>query len=261
MISIYDWFGYNVPIEDRYKYIKAAGFNGVLLWWSSDFGRGEEYKKGAQLARDSGLIVENIHTPILQQDNLFLDNLDGENIFECYMQCIRDCADYEIPTMVVHLPDNQYPMNEIGMERVKRMIVKAEDLNVNIAMENLRNLRNVTMVLDSMFSPNLGFCYDCCHHANYSADYDLLKRYGHRLKAIHLHDNGGNMNQHQLPFDGHINWEVVVKKIAGTGYQGAIALEPMNWEYEDIGIEEFLRRAFEKAIRLEDMRKGNENEQ
>lgn len=45
MISIYDWFGYNVPIEDRYKYIKAAGFDGVLLWWSSDFGRGEEYKK------------------------------------------------------------------------------------------------------------------------------------------------------------------------------------------------------------------------
>jgi len=248
--SIYDWFGYNIPIKDRYKYIKEAGFDGVLLWWSSDFGRGEDYKEGVQLARDAGLIVENIHTPILQQDNFFLNNLDGESSFECYIQCIKDCAELEISTMVVHLPDNKYPLNEIGMERVKRMIVQAEDSDVNIAMENLRNLQNVMAVLDNTFSPKLGFCYDCCHHANYSAEYDLLEKYGHRLMAVHLHDNGGKMNQHQLPFDGNINWETVMKKLAGTGYQGAIALEPMNWGYEDIGIEEFLKRAHEKVVKL-----------
>lgn len=72
-----------------------------------------------------------------------MDNLDGESSFEGYMQCIRDCADYEIPTMVVHLPDNKYPVNELGMERIKRMTAAAEDLSVNIAMENLRNLQNV----------------------------------------------------------------------------------------------------------------------
>ena len=177
MTSIYDWFGYNISIKDRYKYIKAAGFDGVLLWWSSDFGRGEDYKEGAQLARSAGLIVENIHTPILQQDNLFLDNLDGENSFECYVRCIRDCADYEIPTMVVHLPDNKYSLNKVGTERIKRMVVQAEDSDVNIAMENLRNLQNVMAVLDTSFSPKLGFCYDCCHHTNYSAEYDLLEKY------------------------------------------------------------------------------------
>lgn len=251
MISIYDWFGYNIPIKDRYKYIKAAGFDGVLLWWSSDFGRGEDYKNGAQLARNAGLIVENIHTPILQQDNLFLDNLDGESSFDCYIQCIKDCAHYEIPTMVVHLPDNKYPVNVLGMERIRRMAAMAEELDVNIAMENLRNLQNVMIVLDTMDSPRVGFCYDCCHHANYSAEYDLLEKYGKRLMAIHLHDNGGVRGQHQLPFDGNINWEVVMKKIVETGYQGSIALEPMNWGYEAIGIEEFLKRAYEKAKSLE----------
>lgn len=42
-----------------------------------------------------------------------------------------------------------------------------------------------------------------------------------------------------------------MKKIAGTGYRESIALEPMNWGYEDIPIQEFLERAYEKAKRLE----------
>ena len=65
MISIYDWFGYEIPINERYKLIKKAGFDGVLLWWSNGFGRDvsgiDEYLKGPELARKAGLYVENIH--------------------------------------------------------------------------------------------------------------------------------------------------------------------------------------------------------
>ena len=71
--------------------------------------------------------------------------------------------------------------------------------------------------------------------------------------AIHLHDNGGVRGQHQLPFDGNIDWGLTMKNIAKTGYQGATALEPMNWGYEDFGIEEFLKRAYKKAKRLKEL--------
>lgn len=43
-------------------------------------------------------------------------------------------------------------------------------------------------------------------------------------------------------------------RIALTGYQGATALEPMNWGYENISIYEFLNNAYKKAKRLEKMR-------
>ena len=72
--------------------------------------------------------------------------------------------------------------------------------------------------------------------------------------ALHLQDNGGKYNQHQLPFDGNINWMSVMKKISLTGYQGATTLEPMNWDYEDLSIQEFLDRAYQKAKQLHDMR-------
>lgn len=34
MITIFDWFGYELPTKKRYSLIKEAGFDGVLMWWS-----------------------------------------------------------------------------------------------------------------------------------------------------------------------------------------------------------------------------------
>ncbi|WP_310603223.1 hypothetical protein [Anaerosporobacter sp.] len=36
---------------------------------------------------------------------------------------------------------------------------------------------------------------------------------------------------------------------------GAIALEPMNWDYMNLSAEEFLQKAFEQAKRLEKFRR------
>ena len=74
--------------------------------------------------------------------------------------------------------------------------------------------------------------------------------YGNRLKAIHLQDNGGSHNQHQLPFDGSIDWPLVMGKLKKTGYKGAITLEPMNWDYANMDMKEYLALAFERAERL-----------
>ena len=82
---------------------------------------------------------------------------------------------------------------------------------------------------------------------------DLPALYGDRLKAIHLQDNGGSHNQHQLPFDGSIDWLLIMEKLKKTGYNGAITLEPMNWDYTRMDIREFLRLAYERVKKLEQM--------
>lgn len=251
MITIYDWFGYDLPIEQRYRLIRAAGFDGVLLWWSDGFGRGEGYRNGPKLAREAGLFIENIHAPVEQQNNLWLDNLDGAALLDVYLRSLSDCAEFDIPTMVMHLPEEAYPHNALGLERVKRIVEHAERLNVDIALENVRNLSNVSHMLDRIDSTRLGFCYDCAHHEHYFPDADLLGRYGSRLKALHLHDDNGSWGQHGLPLDGSLDWPKIMKNIAATGYSGATAIEPMNWDYLDLSPEEFLRRAFERAKQVE----------
>ncbi len=254
MLGIYDCFGYNVLFNERYKLIKNAGFDCVMLWWSDKFGRGEGYKKDAEYAGEAGLIIENIHAPVHEQNCLSMDNLRGESVFESYIQCVRDCKEREIPTVVIHLPGDDFPINERGMGRIEKIAYEAEKCGVRVAFENLGNIRNLEIVMETVKSEFVGFCYDSCHHANHAPDIDLLGKYGDRLFALHLQDNGGRNNQHQLPFDGNIDWECIMKRIDLTGYSGATALEPMNWDYEDMSIEEFLHRAHEAAARLNGMR-------
>lgn len=250
MITIYDWFGYELPIKERYQLIKEAGFDGVLLWWSENFGR-NNYRKGPELAREAGLFIENIHAPIQNENNLWLDNLDGKTLTDCYLQCVADCAEFEITTMVVHLPGEDNPCNPLGLDRIKRITEKAEQLGVDIALENLWNFSNLAYVLEQVDSKRIGFCYDSGHHYRYYPGKDLLTMYGSRLIAVHLHDNNGSYAQHGLPFDGTIDWSTTMRKIVETGYSGATAIEAMNWDYEDLSVEKFLHKAFESAKRLE----------
>lgn len=257
MTGIYDCFGYgpgyDVPFMERYRLIKDADFDSVMLWWSDKFGRGEGYQKDADLARDAGLRIENMHAPVHEQNELSLDNEQGKHMFCDYLQCVEDCHEYNIPTVIFHLPDDTYPINALGNDRLDRIIYRAGELGVQIAFENLRNINNLASVLERVTFSHVGYCYDSCHHLNYASNIDLLELYGNRLKAIHLQDNGGTHNQHQLPFDGNVNWSLVMGKLKKTGYSGAITLEPMNWDYAHLGIQEFLRLASERAKKLEQM--------
>lgn len=258
LIGIYDCFGYgagyDVSFEERYKLIKNAGFDCVMLWWSDKFGRGNGYQEDVQLARNAGLFIENIHTPVHEQNYLSLDNLDGDSVFQTYLQCVTDCYKYNITTMVIHLPNDEHPINNLGIKRLENIINVAEEKNIQVAFENLSNISNLALVLNTFKNKNVGYCYDSCHHINYAPNDDLIRLYGNRLMALHLQDNGGKHNQHQLPFDGSVDWVNVMKKIALTGYQGATSLEPMNWNYEHLSIQQFLDLAYQRAKIIDELR-------
>ncbi len=144
MIGIYDCFGYgagyDVPFDIRYKLIKGAGFDCVMLWWSDQFGRGAGYQRDPQLARNAGLYIENIHAPVHEQNCLSQDNLEGESVFKAYLQCVDDCSKYDIPKIVIHLPDDTYPIHGKGMKRLEKIICAAEEKGVQIAFENLKTV-------------------------------------------------------------------------------------------------------------------------
>lgn len=69
-----------------------------------------------------------------------------------------------------------------------------------------------------------------------------------------MQDNRGKNNQHQLPFDGNIDWKMTMEKIALIGYTRATTLEPMNWDYEDLSIRQFLELAYQKEKQVDEMR-------
>jgi len=257
MITTVAWYGYEIPKKRNFELVKQAGFGGVLVWWNDEFGD-IDFRSNPKLARDAGLFVENMHTPFDKINDLWIDNLDGEALLDYFLEVVSDCAEYEIPTMVMHLSkgDIPPPVNELGLDRVKRIIEKAEKCNVNVAFENLRFIEYLDFVLSKIDSPRAGFCYDSGHHNCRATEVDLLAKYGSRLMSLHLHDNHGVYDHHLLPFDGNIDWSTTMANIKKTGYTGPLAMEAERKGYENLSPDEFLHLLYVRAKKLEVLYKG-----
>jgi sugar phosphate isomerase/epimerase len=255
-LSIFSWFGFSIPMNERFKLIKEAGFDGVMLWWSDEYAEADGDKSlHPELARQNGLFIENIHTPFQGINCLWTEGINGDDFEKILLNCIDDCSMHEIPTAVVHSCRgyNPPPINQVGLNRIKRLVETAEKKNVNIALENLRRPDYLDFIFQNIKSDRLGFCYDSGHENCYTKGTDLLTQYGSKLMALHLHDNDGTDDQHLIPGEGSIDWGVIKKKLNEAKYSGTVALEVTN-EFshcaENRNPEVFLRKAYEAAIGL-----------
>ncbi len=101
-----------------------------------------------------------------------------------------------------------------------------QDLGVVLAVENCYPFdeKSLEYYFERYPPEFVGFCFDS-GHANLNENLDLLSKFNDRLKALHLHDNRGNDDDHQPPFWGTISWERVMQWIGRSGY-----LKPINFE-------------------------------
>lgn len=261
-LSIYDWFGYDLPMKERYRLIKQAGFDGTMVWWGHFEAKPNlEKHQNPNLAREQGLVVENLHAPFNGVNNLWCDTLEGEDYANCLCNCIDDCVLHEVPTMVVHISGGNAPppVNKIGLDRVRKIVAQAERNGIKIALENLRRPKYLRFLFENIQSDTLKFCFDSGHQNCWTPNEDYLSQYGEKLIALHLHDNEGLKNlevsedQHRLPFDGTMDWGKVMQQLKAINYQGSLALEITNFGYENRihTPEAFLKLSYERAKRLQ----------
>lgn len=255
-LTIFFWFGFPIPMEERFKLIKLVGFDGVLLWWSDEYAAVDGDKRlHPKMDRRNGLFIENIHTPTPRNNSLWEDNIQGEAFVKILQDCIDDCERFHIPTAVIHgtYGDTAPSYNQIGFDRIKRLVEVAERKGVNLALENLRQPGALDYIFSKIQSDRLGFCYDSGHENCFTKGTDFLSQYGSKLMALHLHDNDGTDDQHWLPGEGGIDWPVLMKKLKKTGYSGPNALEvegrsPVSGS--DNNPKMYLQRAFQAGKRL-----------
>ena len=254
--GIFYWFGYNVSMAERFKLIASAGFDNVLLWWGDQFTETDGLKEEhPDLARKAGLFVENIHTDFEHAGDIWLDNSRGDDILQRYLKSADDCRIFKIPVMVVHLADgeNQPPCSQTGLDRIKRLVDKALNCNITIALENIRKTEYLDFVFEHIQSPVLKLCYDSGHENCYTKKDDVLDKYGHLLCCLHLHDNDGSCDQHMIPGEGNINWQKLIEALRKCNFTGSITLEAYNdfpANYKTYPVERFLIKAHEEAIKL-----------
>jgi len=229
-LGVFIWFGYKISIQERVKLIREAGFETVLHWWDDSFIDFDGISKEEQVSiiRNAGLAIDNAHLQADHINDLWIDSLDGQDVFNRHLSDIKGLAKAEIPVAVMHVTSglNPPPVSDIGLNRMKAIVEYAQKVNVRIAVENTRNTHILMNVLDSINSPALGFCYDSGHDCIWSeTPYAILKKYRDRLFAVHLHDNMGFADDHLPPGEGMIDWITVLSEINRSSYNGALTLE------------------------------------
>ena len=238
--------------------IKDAGFKNVFIQW---YNKEWECSQEDQLKyiKKLGLNIIFAHLGYQNINAIWEEGEVGDKLTNRFINDIKICKENGIDMVIMH-PTTKFiaPIyNEIGLNRIKKIVKYAKKLDVKVAFENLKIKGYIDYIIKNMDNDNVGICYDAghCHaHFNDEFDWNLFKN---RIFAIHLHDNDGTDDQHLLPFDGNIEWKEVIKKLKEANYNGPITLELCyRREYFKNSLKDFYKKAYEIGNKLLQMFEG-----
>lgn len=230
------WFGYPLELDDRLRLIKAAGFQSVLLWWAVESTYEPPVPLKMETAAKHGLAVENAHLQFAQMNTLWENGYEGEHYLSELLGLVAEAGVYGVKTLVVHLTRKKDPppFSELGFSRFLRLCEAADRANVDLAFENLRAPQYLYEFMRRVDSPRVGVCFDAGHNHVFCPERNVLRDFSGRISAVHLHDNFGDLDAHNIPGDGTIDWNALRSDLIASAYTGAWSLE-----IEHVGTSEF----------------------
>ncbi len=244
-----------ISFEKQVEYFKKYGINRTFV--GSDI---TDFDHVMGLFKENGIICETLHAPFGGINAMWGEDEEAAaKMMDQLKDSVDKCARYNIPVTIVHLSSGR-PMpevNERGAKRYEEIFRYAKENGVIIALENQRYLENLQYFMDHYQTP--GFCWDNGHEYGATKGIRFMDHFGNRVVALHIHDNrcGTDTDDHLLPFDGKIDFDVVAKDLAQSGYSGTLMLEVGKLVsidgkrvYEDLTDEEYVERAALAAQRL-----------
>ena len=172
---------------------------------------------------------------------------------------------------IIH-PDNNKTAEQ-NAEMYAELLPFAKSCGVKIATENMWNwspeknestvaacstsadfVRHIDIVNDDF----LVACLDLGHaemRGSGDGAVNMIRALGHRIKALHIHDNDRLHDSHQIPFSMSIDFCAIVKALKEIDYKGYFTLEADTFlkAYNSENVFEGLLRLKESARRLADM--------
>jgi sugar phosphate isomerase/epimerase len=221
--------------EPYLRRIAEAGFSHVH-WchqWNTDFLYDEcEIEQIEHWLHRYGLLLTDLHASA-GREKAWGSPREYEHLagVELVANRIAMAARLGSDVIIMHLPDLKDPATHDAIwQQVRRSLDALQGIagqhGVRIAIEN-GPFTEIDKVL-SLYAPDyLGLCYDCGHGNLIPDGLDWLDRLKDRLISIHLHDNDGSADQHNLPFwpGGTVNWDRLACILARSAYAKCVSLE------------------------------------
>jgi len=109
----------------------------------------------------------------------------------------------------------------------------AEPIGIRVAVEVIPNALSdpaslVALLERDLDAPRTGICLDIGHAFLIGDVVDAIETVAEHLITTHVHDNRGKTDDHLVPFDGRINWDVALMTLQKVGYDGTYLMELGN---------------------------------
>ena len=212
------------------------------------------YKEGT---RAVGIHINQMHMPYpvyvprgSRELNEYLQNVVARKSMEI-------CAFFNCPHIVIHgfKLARYLGSEEAEWERTESFLNSlapmAKEMNITMCIENLydgvgghlvegpcchakKAAERIDRMNDRYGAQVLGFCFDTGHANLVGIDFeDFIKTLDYRLKVLHIHDNDGIGDLHQMPFTftrsrentASTDWEGFIRGLRAIGYQGVLSFE------------------------------------
>lgn len=242
---------------DRLRAVAEAGFKYVDLSLYNGWAAGKGYlapdweKKVYALGDEAaklGVRFVQAHAP----DFGCLAPEDDGLYFNATVRSYEVCAMLGIPSSVFHTgcssefllddPTAKQRYFEANRRVLERLYPALERTGVNLLIENSTraNMRNNWFFLTGADMKDfIGFCghplvhavWDVGHAAIEGHQYEDIVALGDDLYALHIHDNRGGGDFHQLPLSGQTNYDDILSALIKIGYKGYFTFETDNILY------------------------------
>ncbi len=246
----------NVSPKDTILAIKEAGFENVFIQYYYRDNYELDQIKQIDYCRELGLNIIFCHLGYDNINEIWIEGENGENVVNQYIEDLDLMYENKIDMVVMHLiTHKESPMyNELGLERIKRIVAHAKKLGIKIAFENTRKRGYLEFVLKNIKEENVGICFDAGHyHCYFNDDFDF-EFFKDRVFAVHIHDNDKTSDSHLLPFDGTIDWDDVLQKLKQSNYNGPITLELCyRFDYLKDSVADFYKEGYRRGQKLEEI--------
>jgi sugar phosphate isomerase/epimerase len=210
-----------------FRLAAEAGFRGVEVMVTKD-PESQHPARMRGLAEEFGLQIGALHAPCL----LLTRKVWGTDPVRKIDRSVETAADAEIPVVVVHPPYRwQRPFRRWLIDELPGLEART---GVVVAVENMFPVRvagrDVTFHSNQDLDELEGLPHlvlDTSHAA--VAKHDLVgvrRRFGERLRHVHLSDNAGRgWDSHLPPGQGVLDLDSFLDDLAGSSYDGAVSLE------------------------------------
>ena len=219
-------------------------------------------RKLRQIGEDNGIHCNQSHAPFPAYSKEIRDH------FKRAIECTAEAGG---SICIIH-PDN-YKSAEENAEMYAELLPFAKEHGVKIATENMWNWDNAKGQasfaacatpksfcdhIDLLNDDYMVACLDIGHAEMRGLDttaVEMIHTLGHRLQALHIHDNDKWQDSHQIPFSMQIDFDAVVKALKDIGYNGYLTLEADKYlrGRTKENIFEGMQNMAEAANRLRDM--------